>query len=653
MAAGEAITKIRIHSVLTSRAKFNPIPPATEPTQNFTSLPAAYGWRAARLREKYRHLHELPVEQHSDGSRSFHDGRLDRFHGLNILQLRGDCVEMAFQHGRLLADQIPQGAVPQSARLVGDAIANVLWSRRRLEDRVFVGAQQFLTRRLFAAASRRLAEVFGHDTALDELIALCDGAGISISQAIQGIYNPELLLILARYQGRRSPTGGPPAAVIPPSCCSSFAAWGSMTAGGDLLVGRNLDYPLNGYFDRFPTVIYFEPPTPALRYMSFVSAGVHNAGITAYNEAGIFMASHVVPSHEVGLHGVPAMVAADHIIRRATTLDEAADLFRRLPPLAGWNYLFVSTNEGKVASLEMSSGHFAVRAAEGDWHVQTNHYLTPELRELNLLLNASVDEDSLGRAERMKQRLAEARGRLDGAEAASILGDQVDPQVNEVRGLGNTIGCHTTLGSVVLDPAHDRVLISTGSAPACHSEFVGLPLAGTFARGEFPPLKEGPVFRNSFEAEHPEEAAAQKLFIEAKTAYEMRNDAARAYELMKQVVMIDGSNPAYFFQLGIFALKNGQNDEALDALDGVFRTAHVTAQLRRLAHYYLGRALAHLRKPAQAIVHLQAVLDDSGTDDKLRTAARKAARRTKLFGRCTLRKRSLNIMMQHSDMLYY
>ena len=72
---------------------------------------------------------------------------------------------------------------------------------------------------------------------------------------------------------------------------------GPPAAGADVvhvrpraLVGRNLDYPLNGYFDRYPTVIYFQPPAPALAYMSFVSAGIHNAGITAYNEAGIFLA---------------------------------------------------------------------------------------------------------------------------------------------------------------------------------------------------------------------------------------------------------------------------------------------------------------------------------------------------------------------------
>src|SRR5262245_5747766 len=642
-----------MHSVLTSRAKFKPIQPPVAPFENSTSLPAAYRPTADLVRNEYRHLYEMPVDEHADGSRSFHKARLVRHHGLNVLRLRGGYVEMAFQHGRLLADQIPQGAVPQSAKLVGDAIANVLWTRRRLEDRAFVGMQRLLTQRMFAAATRRMAKVLGNNQSLDELLGLCDGAGIPIHEAIQGIYNPELLLILAKYQGSRSQTGGPRVAVIPPTCCSSFAAWGNVTSGGQLLIGRNLDYPLNGYFDRFPTVIYFEPPAPALRYMSFVSAGVHSAGITAYNEAGIFLASHVVPSDEIGLRGVPAIMAADQVIRRGTALDEAADLFRQLPPPAGWSYLVASTSEGKVASVEMSSGHFAVRPAEGDSHVQTNHYLTPELRELNLFLNSSVDEDSLGRADRIRQRLDGARGRLNATEAASILGDHVDPQVNEVRGIGNTVGCETTLGSLVVDPAHGRVLVSTGPAPACHSEFVELPLSGTFVRGEFPTLSDRVAYANSFEREHPEKLAALKLFIEAKTAYEMHNDAARAYELMKQVVSSDASNPAYFFQLGIFALKNGQFDEGLAALNDVFRTPYLTAQLRRLTHYYLGRTLAHLKGVNEALRHFQSVLDDPGTDQKLRAAAHRAARRTKFFRRYTLGQRSLKIMMQHSDMLYY
>jgi hypothetical protein len=47
------------------------------------------------------------------------------------------------------------------------------------------------------------------------------------------------------------------------------------------------------------------------------------------------------------------------------------------------------------------------------------------------------------------------------------------------------------------------------------------------------------------------------------------------------------------------------------------------------------------------------VLDDPSTDAKLRVAARRAVSRIKWFGRLQLRKRSLRIMMQQSDMLDY
>src|SRR4051812_20936243 len=72
-----------------------------------TVLPALSGlprvWQplaqeTRQLRTTYRYLYKLPVVEYADGSRSFHDGLLYRCHGLNVLLLRGDFVEMAFQH---------------------------------------------------------------------------------------------------------------------------------------------------------------------------------------------------------------------------------------------------------------------------------------------------------------------------------------------------------------------------------------------------------------------------------------------------------------------------------------------------------------------------------------------------------------------------
>lgn len=617
-------------------------PVATPSLPNLPDLWPALADETQFVRSQYRNLYESPVIENADGSRSFHDARLYRCHGLNVLFLRGDCVEMAFQHGRLLADEIPSGTLDGAARLIENTLANTWGSPGKVRQWLFEKAQQYATRRTLDFARGRIRKALPQATMFAGLAALSDAAGIPPERLLRALFNPEILLVLARLGG-----------VACPTCCSSFAAWGSYTSDGNLLIGRNMDYPLNGYYDSFPTVIYYEPTDSGLRHMSFVSAGVHSAGITSYNEAGLFLASHVVPSRDVSLRGVPMFLTADLAASRGTSFDSAARLFRELPCQGGWSYLMASTKEQRVGSLEKTPRHFAQRPSQGECHVQTNRFQTPELSSQHFSLNASVDEDSDARAWRIRQRLETARGRLDAAEFLSILSDQVDPILNQPRGLGNTIGMHATLTSVVLDPARGRALVSSGRGPACHGDFVELPLVGTFDRQDFP-LLTCPVTRNTgFPSAHPEKYRAQQIFIRAKMAYEYDNDAVRAYELLQEVVQWDSSNPAYYFQLAIFALKNKDYSEALEDLDDVLHSTHVTEQLRRLAYYYRGRTYAHLGKRREALADLAAVQSDALADARPRAAARRAAWTTKLFGRCRLRERSLKIMMQQSDMLQY
>jgi tetratricopeptide (TPR) repeat protein len=600
------------------------------------------------VRTKYRHLYDLPVLEHSDGSRTFHDGVLHRCHGVNVLFLRGDAVEMAFQHGRLLADEIPRGALRGCAKLIENAIANTLGTGGVIRRWVVEQVQEFASRRVVANVRKSLARAMPDAPTLLETVALSESTGIAAGQIARALFNPEMLLLLAGL-GR---SGNPLVPLVaPPTCCTSFAAWGKATKDGSLLVGRNLDYPLNGFYDAYPTVIYSEP-TDGLRHMSFTSSGVHNDGVTSYNEAGLFLASHVVPSSDGAFNGIPALVTADLATSRATSVAAAAEIFRAFPSPAGWGYLAVDSNNGEVGTLERSRRRFAVRNAAGETHVQTNRFLAAEMHPSNLFLNTSVDEDSDGRAARVQQRLAESGG-VDAHEAITILADHVDPLTSEVRGLGNTVSLHTTLSSLVLDPARKRVLVSAGQAPACHGDFVELPLAGTFDRRDFPGLARRLESPSRFPESHPKFAKALQIFIRAKMAYEYDNDAERAYELLKEVVQVDDTNPAYFFQLGIFALKNQQHFPAIEAFTHVLANEGQTQQLRRLAHYYRGRAHGHLARSRPALADLEAVLDDPATDAKLRRAARSAAWRIKYFGRLRLTSRSLRIMMQQSDMLDY
>jgi hypothetical protein len=242
---------------------------------------------------------------------------------------------------------------------------------------------------------------------------------------------------------------------------------------------------------------------------------------------------------------------------------------------------------------------------------------------------------------------------MDAACAMSVLADQVDPSVNEMRGLGNTISVHTTMTSLVLCPNDGRAYMAVGTAPVAHSQFVEIPLAGTFDCPESFPTQLQVIDNSNFTKAHPQTWSALQLFITAKCAYENQNDVRRAYQLLQETVRTDPSNPAYYFQLGIFALKDRRFEEACHAFDAVLSCPYVTPQLRRLALYYRGRTHAHHRDTFTALQDLSAVIADEHTSDQLRSASQRAIRRTKTFGRCRLRPRSLMIMMQQSDMLHY
>jgi tetratricopeptide (TPR) repeat protein len=618
-------------------------------------IPRIFQPGVQRIREQYQWLYQIPVREFADGSRSFHRGLLYRCHGINLLFLKGDFIEMAFQHGRLLADQILLGAPPQSARMVTCAVASAIGVTGRIPEMVAEGIHRLVTDSMLSFAVKTARAVLGSADALDEAIALSEATGLPAMDLVRALFNPETMLMLARVSGGayRQRAKLLEEVVVPAACCSSFAAWGSYSQDGEMIIGRNMDYPLNGFYDRFPTVIYFEPSGRFLRYMTFVSAGIHNAGLNAYNEAGIFLGSHTVPTSEMSARGVPVFATASQVIRRAKSFDTAVELFRAFPPPTGWAYTLVSTKERRVGTVELTNQRTVVREAASEFHAQTNHFLAPEMAHRQLFLNKSVVEDSEGRLLRMQQRLEQARGKLDAREAAAILSDQYDPIAQQVRGLGNTVGVHTNMTSVVLEPDRGRFHIAAGPAPAAHGEFIELPLIGSFDRGQEPRGRVGVIDNRAFMRQYPEKWRAMQLFIQAKRASEQDNDVAEAYRLLQEVVRADPSNPAYFFQLGIFALKNRRYDDALSVFDHILSMEHVTSQLRRLTWYYRGRTHAHQQRTEDAIHDLTQVMNDAETDEKLRTSTSRVLWRLRTWGRCRLKRRNLVIMMQQSDMLHY
>jgi len=98
---------------------------------------------------------------------------------------------------------------------------------------------------------------------------------------------------------------------------------------GDFIHARNLDYESQGVFDRNPAVIYFHPEKAGeLNYGSVTSLGIHTAGITGFNEAGITLGLHQTFVDAVSRTGTPILSVTERVVREARTLDQALQMLQ-------------------------------------------------------------------------------------------------------------------------------------------------------------------------------------------------------------------------------------------------------------------------------------------------------------------------------------
>ena len=592
------------------------------------------------LRERYRGLLEAPVIEHDDGGRSVGDGRLWRVGGLNVLGLRGDRFEMAYQHGRLLSDEIQEGTLAMASRITPDAI------RCSVGEGLVAKALSWYARRaisdpmLAAGVAQANVRNPGEDHLVDAY-GLSAGCGVPVDVIIQAALGPETAQTLL---GKTS------ALVVGsnPNQCTSFVAWGDATRDGQLLIGRNTDYPLVGYYDAHPTVLYCEPTDAPRPYMTVTSAGFHNAGVCGLNDAGLYLAVHTVPAATVSEFGAPVFMVGQQILRTCSTFDEAAAALESYNSAAGWNYHLVSTRERRAATFEISSDRVSRLDVTSDRHVTTNHWRNPEMTPFHLFVNNNVEEDSRARMQRAFDLIDAAEGDLDEVSAAAILGDAYDPVNQRPRIVPNVIASPHTVSSSVWSTDEDRVYVATGRAPSSRSEYVQLPTISAFDPETF--AADRPSMTPELTpADDPARSEALALFIEAKCAIEYEDDAERAADLMDRAVAADDRDESLQIVRGMLAIRAGRPQVAEDALRAVLDCS----EPRRVdqARYLLGRVLADQGRTDEARTLLQAVV--AHAEGRIVDAARVSLRKLRWRRRLPLGRRDISPMVFLADAFRY
>jgi hypothetical protein len=567
----------------------------------------------AEFRRRYRGLYEAAVEPQSDGGACFERARLWRRGAVNVLRLVGDSFEMAYQHGRLLEAEIARGTLEQTSRIVRNAIRNsfgpglLSWLANVYADRCI---SEPMVRSSLAYLGGPPAQT------LADLYGIVESCGIPVRTILRAVLGPETAQVLLGLT--EAQVGGG-------IHCSSFAAWGSATKDGEMIIGRNTDYPLNGYYDTSPAVLYFEPTDGAHRYMTITSAGYHIPGVSGMNEHGLFVCVHTVPTCTVSELGIPIFLLGHEVLRRARTLEEAAALIGAARPAAGWNYHVVSARERSAATFELCNAAVARRPCQGDVNITTNHWTQPATRPHLMTAIATFTADSQARAEQVQALIEAAGGNLDAAGAAAILSDVIDPVSGRPRCFPGAVAATHTVSSSVWRPDAHTLYVGVEGAPTSQGRFVALPTcealdpeALSHAPVEY--LDPAPPCGGP-----PGLSEARQLVIAARIAFEYHSDAASAADLLACAAR-HYRDPAIDLSEAIMEIRAGRYSGAWNSVEraiGQNWDPHTAA----IARYLRGRLAADQGTVDSARADFRAVQENGQGDERLIAAARTAERK--------------------------
>lgn len=275
-----------------------------------------------------------------------------------ILILEGTPTEMGRQQGLLVGREVRALLAPFLERLFGEKLAAARADAKRLE--------------------RAIPADY-----VEEMHGLAEAAEVPYEDLLLANVLPDVF-------------GG---------ACSAVAASGPATVGGEMLIGRNLEWPGFGYLDGRSLVTVFRPrgkrPFAAVTYPGLVGA------LSGINDRGVCVADLVAGRDKID-GGLSQPLRQRAILERAGDLDEALAISASLPPATSQNVIMADPRRAVVCELGKEP---QVRPQMGGVVFATNSFVRPEKRLFEIGDDPPADCDC-PRYERL-ERLAAALRPLD------------------------------------------------------------------------------------------------------------------------------------------------------------------------------------------------------------------------------------------------
>ncbi len=374
-----------------------------------------------------------------------------------FLYLDGSPYEMGFQHGRLLAEEISRGVVPE--------FANPLDSVPTYRDKTRIVkwfVMKYLEFKVYAPLERNTPPAY-----LQELKGIADGSGLDFRTVFIANFLSDMKMVMFKgdITGKFTIARG----VV---SCSDFAAANKATRDGKMIIGRNTDYTGQGRWMKNQTVFVYGPKN-GLSYAHISTAGIIkcNAGM---NEKGITVGGHFMGFDDAAAGGISFAILENEIMRKASSIDEAISILRNAKIAGSWG-LFICDGKTRTAvAVEANSRMVTVRAMKDDVLYLTNYAITEKMAKHDFFRRKNLFmRDIAGRYRDLGILIQRNYGRITPEMAAEFMGNHFDFVVNAERSCGNSVGAISTITSVVFAPEQRIFWLASGSEPAWNNAYAG------------------------------------------------------------------------------------------------------------------------------------------------------------------------------------
>lgn len=536
---------------------------------------------------------------------------------VRVIHLRGSEREQGRQHAEQVGAACQVGMPSFYHRLHTRLLSQqpTPWHRKALWSAAKTIVDPFLVDRLLRAVPQAYK---------DRLAGMAEVAQLSERQLLTALVLPDLFPLVQGGVGYILPNRFVEVAQPLRLGCSSF-----VSRGESFLVGRNLDFPGVGYWDRYP-VLQARSPTNRLRSVSFTTAGVPIGGITGINEAQISVSIHQHYCQTVSLRGQLPFLIGETILNEASNLDEALAILKKSRLTSSWAFL-VADGKRRDAFLWESTprAQGIVRLSDRQGVLaHSNFFQTPACQAREFAATARMNWDNYWRKTRLETLVRDSDGKLTPSLAAKALSDHWDPHWEEEKILNRIVSQSFNIQSLVLEPEKMQVWFAHGNSPIHLGNFQKYDLQAILegGSGEQPGIVPGYRFEDSRKAE------AKTAFITA-FIYAMDGDEPTALVHLKKSLATSFC-PEVAQIAGVLCLKNEEWERAAQYFDSAVEWIEKRLQsapgLRTPPEYYecrlfQGRTKDLQGKHGEAASHYNALIGGKDIEDRnlLRIAKRR------------------------------